>query len=165
VKGRTSSAAGVVAIGAATLLLAVAACTGGTPQEGTPTPQSTTAQESTPTPASPTPTDEVSRACASADSFAEALRDFRATLNREATIEQIRLARDKVNASFEVLVTDARDLAQDRVAEVQDSVGEFRAAVDAVRDNGDVREAIDSLRDETEDVRSALQNLQRDMTC
>jgi hypothetical protein len=163
-RGKNSSVAGVVAIGAATLLLTVA-CTGGTPQESTPTPENATAQETTPTPGSPTPTDEVSQACASADSFADALVDFQATLKPEATIEQIRSARDEVNASFDALVTDARDLAQDRVAEVNDSVSELRAAIDAVPDDSAVPEAIDSLRDETEDVRSALQDLQRDMTC
>jgi hypothetical protein len=163
-RGKNSSVAGVVAIGAATLLLVVA-CTGGTPQESTPTPESVTAQESTPTPGSPTPTDEVSQACASADSFADALVDFRATLKPEATLEQIRSAGEKVYASFDALVTDARDLAQDRVAEVNASVSELRAAIDAVPDDSAVPEAIVSLRDETEEVRAALQGLQRDITC
>lgn len=164
-KGRTSSAAGVVAIGAATVLLAVAGCTGGAPQESTPPPQSTTAQEATPTPESPAPTGEVSQACASADRFAEALVEFRATLEPEATLEQIGSAGERVNASFDALVADARDLAQDRVAEVNASVSELRAAIDAVPDDSAVPEAIVSLRDEAEDVRAALQDLQRDMTC
>jgi hypothetical protein len=163
-RGKNSSVAGVVAIGAATLL-AVAACTGGTPQESTPTPESAAVQEATPTPESSAPTDEVSQACASADRLADALVDFRATLKPEATLEQIGSAGDKVNASFEALVTDARDLAQDRVAEVNASVRELRAAIDAVPDDSAVPEAIVSLRDEAEDVRSELQDLQSDISC
>jgi hypothetical protein len=164
-KDKNPSAAGVVAIGAATLLLAVAGCTGGTPQESTPPPESATTQQGTPTPESPTPTDKVSQACASADSFAEALADFRATLKPESTIEQISLARDRVSTSFDALVTDARDLARDRVAEVQASVSQLRAAIDAIPDDSGVPAAIASLRDETEDVRAALQDLRNDMTC
>jgi hypothetical protein len=175
-RGKNSSVAGVVAIGAATLL-AVAACTGGTPQESTPmpestavqeatpTPESTTAQEATPTPESSAATDEVSQACASAESFADALVDFRATLKPEATLEQIGSAGDEVNASFDALVTDARDLAEDRVAEVNASVRELRAAIDAVPDDSAVPEAIVSLRDEAEDVRAELQDLQSDISC
>jgi hypothetical protein len=164
-KGKKSSAAGVVAIGAATLSLAMAACTGGTPQESTPPPESMTAQESTPTPQSSTPTDQVSQACASADRFADAVSEFRATLKPEASLEQIRLARDRVNASFDALVTDARDLAQDRVAEVNASVNDLRAAIDAIPDDSAVPEAIVSLRDETAEVRAALQGLQSDISC
>ncbi|HRO29798.1 MULTISPECIES: hypothetical protein [Micrococcaceae] len=162
---KSSSATGVVAIGATTLLLAVAACTGGGPQESTPAPASSTAQESTPAPESPDPSEGVSQACASADRFADALVEFRATLKPESSLEQIRMAREKVTASFDALVRDARDLAQDRVAELEASVSELRAAVAAVPDDSAVPEAIVSLRDEADDVRAALQNLRRDITC
>lgn len=131
----------VLALGASMVLLALSGCSNPSPQENT------------------------TQACAAADTFAASLDDFRATLTPDASTEQLRSARDKVEDSYGTLMEEADDVAEDRREELDTTVRDFRAAVDEVPNDTKVPDAIDSLRGEANDVGTALAGLKDNLQC
>jgi len=113
----------------------------------------------------PSPQENVSQACAAAESLAASVEQFRSTLSADATIEQVRSARDDVVASYDALVAEAQDVAQDRKDELETNVEEFQSAVDDVPDDTKLPDAVESLRNESADVGTALDGLEAELQC
>ncbi|MFE4197943.1 hypothetical protein ACFRJ9_18970 [Paenarthrobacter sp. NPDC056912] len=90
---------------------------------------------------------------------------FRNLLTPEATIEQIRAARDEVVKAADELNKKAADITQDRLEAVKAAEKKFEAAVNDVRDQATVPEAVASLKDEAAGVETAVSNLSKDIKC
>ena len=111
------------------------------------------------------PQENVSQACTAARSLSTALVEFRNALTPEATIDELRSARDKVADAYDSLVPEVEDVAQDRVDELDSNLREFRSAVDSVPDDAKVPVAVDSLRNEANDVGAAVDSLESELKC
>lgn len=133
--------AGATAVGAAAGLLALTGCSPPSPQEN------------------------VSQACAASDAMAGAIEEFRTTLAADSTVEEVRAARDKVSDAYDDLAEEMEDVAEDRVNDLETTVDEFRAAVDRVPDDAQVSDALESLRNEASDVRTALDGVDGELNC
>ncbi|GAA1496407.1 hypothetical protein [Paeniglutamicibacter kerguelensis] len=132
---------GATVLGAAAIGLALGGCTSTSPEEN------------------------VSQACTAANNMSSALVEFRNALTPEATIEELQTARDKVSDAYDSLLAEAENVAQDRMNELESSLGEFRSAVESVPDDTKVPVAIDSLRTEANDVGTALDSLRSELKC
>lgn len=141
----------LLALAAAVALLV--GCTTASPPASTP--QATTAS----------PQATVSPACTAADAFADALTGFKDTLNPDATLEQVRAARDQVTKTYDDLVTAIGSEARGRVDAVIAAENNFSSAVDEINDNTTLTEATDSLRDEAANVQAALSDLVTEVQC
>lgn len=133
--------AAVTAVGLGAIALSVTGCSSESPQEN------------------------VSQACTEADALGTAIEDFRAALTEDATVEEVRAARDSVIDSYDTLMAEAQDVAQDRIDELESTIDRFQAAVDDVPDDAEVPDAVESLRGEATDVRTSLESLEADLTC
>lgn len=148
----------LLAAGAALAL--VSGCSTASPPSGTASPAATSSGPGT---ASPTPT--VSPVCAAADAFADALTAFKDSLKPGATVEQVRAARDLVAKTYDELVTATGNAAAARVDAVKAAEDTFTAAVNDVPDDATLTDAVDSLRDEAENVQGALSDLVTEVEC
>jgi len=133
-------------LGAALVLLA--GCSMPSPPAGTSSPQPTG-----------------SPVCAAADAFAEALTSFKDTLKPGVTAEQVRASRDQVVKTYDDLVKEAGNAAQDRVDAVRTAEEKFAAAVNDIPNDATLTEAVDSLRDEAANVQAALSDLATESRC
>ncbi|MFB0833690.1 hypothetical protein ACX8Z9_07890 [Arthrobacter halodurans] len=140
-KRKLPAFAGAAAAGAAMGLLAVTGCSPPSPQEN------------------------VSQACAASDAMASAIEEFRAALSADATVEEVRTARDKVSDAYDTLTAEMEDVAEDRVNDLEANVDEFRSAVDQVPDDAQLSDALESLGNEASDVRTALDGVDSDLNC
>lgn len=111
------------------------------------------------------PQENVSQACSAADNLAATLGEFRGALTPNATIEQLQSARNNVDEAYASLVTEAQDVAADRIRDLDSTLREFRSAVVAVPDDAKVPEAIDSLRNEADVVGDSLTALESELKC
>ncbi len=111
------------------------------------------------------PQENVSQACASADPVAASLEEFRNTLTPDATIEQLRTARDKARTSSDDFMAEVQDVARDRGDELDSDVDAFQAAVDDVPNDTRVPDALDSLRNESDSVDTSLSGLKSELNC
>jgi len=109
--------------------------------------------------------EDVTEACAASAAFGVALKSFQDSLTADATIEQIKDAREQVQSSYTTLVDEAKDVAQDRMADLETATDELNAAVDAVPDDATVQDALDSLKNEAADVVNARNNLDNSLNC
>jgi len=112
-----------------------------------------------------TPEQNSAQACEAADELATALDDLEATLTQDATIDEIRAARDAAETAQERLDEAADDVARDRADALDDAWDRLDDAVDDVAGDATVAEAIDSLRDEAAQVRAAREELVDELTC
>lgn len=103
--------------------------------------------------------------CSAAAAHNAALTTFRNLLTPEVTIEQLRAARDEVVKTYAELEKKAEIVAADRLAAVREAQQNFEAAVNDVRDQATVPEAVASLKDEAAGVETALSDLNRDIQC
>ncbi|WP_157731774.1 hypothetical protein [Arthrobacter sp. YN] len=142
--------AGPMAVG-----LAIALLTGcsSSPPAGTSTSSATTSSANT---------EEV---CTAAAAHNTALTNFRNLLTPEVTIDQLRTARDEVIRTYAVLEKKAESIAADRVAALKAAQRKLEAAVNDVRDQATVPEAVASLKDEAAAVETALSDLNKDVKC
>jgi hypothetical protein len=106
-----------------------------------------------------------SQICAALDAHAAALAKFKDTLKPDATIEQVRSARDQVTKAYEDLVKAGGNLARQRADAVKAAEAEFNAAVVAVPDDATLTQATNSLRDEASNVEAAIRDLRAEVTC
>jgi ElaB/YqjD/DUF883 family membrane-anchored ribosome-binding protein len=113
----------------------------------------------------PTPQENVSQACEAASTFSTTLQEVRSSLTPEATVDELRDARNKVSDSYENLLKETGDVAEDRMKEVDENVDGFRDAVDQVDKDTQVTDAVDSLRNEASDVETAVDNLRSELKC
>jgi hypothetical protein len=114
---------------------------------------------------SPTPQENVSQACEAADAFGTALQEVRSSLTPEATVDELRTARNQLADSYEDLLKESGDVAEDRLEELDTNVDGFRDAVDEIDDDTKVPDAVDSLRNEANDVETAMDNLRSELNC
>lgn len=114
---------------------------------------------------SPTPQENVSQACEAADAFGTALQEVRSSLMPEATVDELRTARNQLADSYEDLLKESGDVAEDRLEELDTNVDGFRDAVDEIDDDTKVPDAVDSLRNEANDVETAMDNLRSELNC
>jgi ElaB/YqjD/DUF883 family membrane-anchored ribosome-binding protein len=113
----------------------------------------------------PTPQENVSQACEAAGAFGTTLQEVRSSLTPEATVEELRDARNRVSDSYEDLLKEAGDVAEDRLEELDTNVDGFRDAVDEIEDDTKVPDAVDSLRNEASDVETAVDGLRSELNC
>ncbi|WP_043443002.1 hypothetical protein [Arthrobacter sp. L77] len=97
---------------------------------------------------SPTPSENTDQACASAEAFRTAVKDFTASLSPDTTVDEVQAAREEVQRTFEDLMEEGGDVAEDKREALNKSVGEFQTAVDAVPDNAPLLERAAVLRAE-----------------
>jgi hypothetical protein len=114
---------------------------------------------------SASPEENVSKACAASDAFAAALQNFRQTLTPDASIDEIRAAREEVSNTYNDLKGAAANVAKDRTDELASATDEFKAAVDAVPDDATVPQAVDSLKNEAAKVDTARQGVASELNC
>ena len=114
---------------------------------------------------SPTPQENVSQACAASEAFGAALKTFQETLTADATVEEVQAAREGVRGTYETLVNETQDVAQDRMAELGTATDELNAAVDAVPSDAALSDALGSLKNEAADVVNARNDLDNELKC
>jgi ElaB/YqjD/DUF883 family membrane-anchored ribosome-binding protein len=114
---------------------------------------------------SPSPQENVSQACEAASAFGTTVQEVRSSLTPEATVDELRDARNRVSDSYEDLLKEAGDVAEDRLEELDNNVDGFRDAVDQVEGDTTVPDAVDSLRNEASDVETAINNLRSELNC
>lgn len=108
---------------------------------------------------------KVDRACSAATDFTESLTNFSNLLTPEVTIDQLRAGGKDVARSYEALERAAEDIAEDRMAAVIAAERKFQAAVNDIRDQATVPEAIESLRNEAAEVQTAVSGLTEEVEC
>ncbi|GAA1496409.1 hypothetical protein [Paeniglutamicibacter kerguelensis] len=162
---RLSRTAGPLALAAAALLLALAGCAPQPPAESA-SPVPTDMASPVPTEmVSPVPTETVSPVCSSADALAASLDEFHNTLTPDATLEQVGAARDKVVMSYDALVAEVKDVAQERVAELKTQVDRLKATVESVKEGAKVSDAIEELENQADAVDTSLNSLESQLKC
>lgn len=109
--------------------------------------------------------DNVARLCAASDAFASALTDFKDTLRPDATVEQLRSARDEVVKAYNDLIEASGKVAQERAAAVVAAEEQFVAAVNAVAGQATLPQAVETLRTEAAKVQAAVTDLRSDAKC
>lgn len=119
----------------------------------------------TPTVTVSSPPASTSQVCAAIDAHAAALAKFKDTLKPDATIEQVRAARDQVTKAYEDLVKAGENLARQRADAVKAAEAKFNAAVAAVPDDATLTQATNSLRDEASNVEAAIRDLRAEVKC
>ena len=103
--------------------------------------------------------------CDAAAAYAGSVAKFRGILTPEAPIEQLRSARDEVVSAYVQLQTAARNMADYRIVSVEAAQKKFSDAVDDVRDQATVPEAVESLKNEASDVQTAVSDLTKEVKC
>ncbi|WP_244208321.1 hypothetical protein [Arthrobacter oryzae] len=111
------------------------------------------------------PPASTSEVCAAIDAHAAALANFKSTLKPDATIEQVRAAKDQVTKAYDDLVKAVGNLAQQRADAVKAAEAKFNAAVAAVPNNATLTQATNSLRDEAASVEAAIGDLRAEVKC
>ncbi|WP_104182133.1 hypothetical protein [Arthrobacter sp. B0490] len=105
------------------------------------------------------------RICDAATAHTSAVSEFEDTLTPEVTIEQLRSARDKIVSTYTELDQAAADVAADRWVAVEAAERKLEKAVDDIPDQATVREAVESLRNEASDLKVAVGDLVKGVTC
>ncbi|WP_434995665.1 hypothetical protein [Arthrobacter sp. Ld5] len=100
----------------------------------------------------PTPTENTDQACASADAFTAAVDDFTDTLRPGADVEEVQAARDEVRRTFEDLMEEGGDVAEDKREALNKTVAEFRTAVDEIPDDTTLSQGLAVLRQKAAEV-------------
>lgn len=123
------------------MLLATGACSGDTPEENT------------------------EQACGAADDLTAALDDFRSTLTPDATVDDVRAARDDLGETWQEFEAAASDVVADRSEELDEAWDGLQQAVDDVSGDATVAGAIDTLRDEAQGVKDARDDVVSELDC
>lgn len=104
-------------------------------------------------------------ACAAQSDLQSAVQELDATLTPDATIDQIRSARDQVATAVDELSDAAGDVAEDRADELRSAQDDLDDAVSDLDGDDTVPEALDSLRGEVDRVEQARDALASDLAC
>lgn len=123
------------------MLLATGACSGDSPEANT------------------------EQACGAADNLTAALDDFRSTLTPDATVDEVRAARDDLSQAWQEFDSAASDVVADRSEELDEAWDGLQKAVDDVAGEATVSGAIDTLRDEAEGVKDAKDDVVAELDC
>ncbi|MDQ0734482.1 hypothetical protein [Arthrobacter agilis] len=152
--------AGPVAMGVMIVVLAGCGSSGTTEAStSTSSPSSSSSPSSTPEEAG------AARLCEAATAFSGAVTGFRDTVTPEATIEELRSARDEVVKTYREMDRAAMDVAEERMTAVAAAERKLEKAVDDVREQATVPEAVESLRNEASDLQTAVTDLAKEVEC
>ena len=124
------------------MLLGTAACSGGD-----------SAEENT------------AQACSAADDVTTALDNFRSTLTPDATVDDVRGARDELSSAWQTFDSAATEVVQDRSEELDEAWDGLQKAVDDVAGEATVSGAIDTLRDEAQGLKDAKDDVVAELDC
>ena len=113
----------------------------------------------------PTPQENVSQACAAAGAYAAALTNFKDTLKPSATVEQVQTARDQVTKTYDEMIKQSQDVAKDRADAVKTAQQNLESAVKDVPNDATLRQAANSLRDDTVKLQAAASDLRSQLKC
>ncbi|MFT4469479.1 hypothetical protein ACMX2H_06155 [Arthrobacter sulfonylureivorans] len=114
---------------------------------------------------SASPEENVAKACGASDAFAAALQNFRETLTPDATLDEIRSAREEVSNTYNDLKGATANVAKDRTDALASATDELKAAVDDIPDDATVRQAVDSLKNEAANVETARSGVASELNC
>lgn len=114
---------------------------------------------------SSTPEENVSSACEASDAYAAALEGFQDTLSPDATVEEIRTARDEVRTTHDDLAEAAEDVAQDRMDELKTAQDGLNDAVEDLPDDATMSQATNALESEASDVETARSAVADELSC
>ncbi|ASN20183.1 hypothetical protein [Arthrobacter sp. YN] len=103
--------------------------------------------------------------CDAATAYNDSVAKFRSTLTPGVTIEQLRSAKDDVVSAYVQLQTAVRNMADYRIVSVEAAQKKFADAVDDVRDQATVPEAVESLRNEAVDLQASIRDLTAEVKC
>lgn len=113
----------------------------------------------------PTPQENVSQACAAAGAYAAALTNFKDTLTPSATVEQVQTARDQVTKTYDEMIKQSQDVAKDRADAVKTAQQNLESAVKDVPNDATLKQAANSLRDDTVKLQAAASDLRSQLKC
>jgi hypothetical protein len=113
----------------------------------------------------PTPQENVSQACAAAGAYAAALTNFKDTLKPSATVEQVQTARDQVTKTYDEMIKQSQDVAKDRADAVKTAQQNLESAVKDVPNDATLKQAANSLRDDTVKLQAAASDLRSQLKC
>ncbi|GAA2232575.1 hypothetical protein GCM10010413_33850 [Promicromonospora sukumoe] len=112
-----------------------------------------------------TPEDNTAQACSAADDLDTALTNFRSTLSPDATVDDVRAARDELSQAWQTFDSAAKEVAQDRAQELDDAWAGLQKAVDDVAGEATVAGALSTLEDEAQGVKDARDDVVSELGC
>ncbi|MFI2363744.1 hypothetical protein [Promicromonospora sp. NPDC019610] len=112
-----------------------------------------------------TPEQNTEQACGAADDLTAALDDFRSTLTPDATVDDVRAARDDLSQSWQEFESATSDVVADRSEELDQAWDGLQKAVDDVAGEATVEGAINTLRDEWQGVKDAKDDVVAELDC
>ena len=105
------------------------------------------------------------RACDAADDLEKALSDFEDALSPEATVDELRDARQRVDDAQDALDDAAEDVVEARARDVEEAWDRLDDDVSGLNGDETIGEAADALRTDAAAVRDALRELAADVDC
>jgi L-alanine-DL-glutamate epimerase-like enolase superfamily enzyme len=111
------------------------------------------------------PQEDVSTACTAAAAHGAALKSFQESLSPDATVEQVKAARDEVQKTYDDMVDAAEEVSQDRANALEQAWDELDKAVEDIPDDATLQQAADSLKNEAADVESARSDVASELNC
>ena len=113
----------------------------------------------------PTPQENVNQACVAISAYGTALTNFKDTLKPSATVEQVKSARAEVDKTYQEMIKQTQDVAQDRVDAVKTADQNLDKAVKDVPDDATLTQAAASLRDDTAKAQVAVSDVRSQLKC
>lgn len=104
-------------------------------------------------------------ACTAADAFGDALTSFKDSLEAGAAVEDVRGARDQVVNSFNNLNAALGNVTVARLDALRSAEARLDAAVKAIPDDATLAQALDSLKQEANNVQAALSDFLTVINC
>ncbi|NUL44355.1 hypothetical protein F7P69_04000 [Cellulosimicrobium funkei] len=114
---------------------------------------------------SSSPEENVSTACEASDAYAAALQSFKDTLSPEATVEEVRAARDEVRTTHDDLVEAAEEVAEDRLEDLDSAEDGLHEAVEDLPDDVTMADATGDLESQASEVETARNAVAEELSC
>jgi len=112
-----------------------------------------------------TPEENTAQACSAADDLDTALDNFRSTLSPDATVDDVRSARDELSQAWQDFDSAATEVVQDRSEELDEAWDGLQKAVDDVAGDATVAGALSTLEDEAQGVKDARDDVVSELGC
>lgn len=152
--------AGPIAVGL--ILAALTGCFSGAPREAS---IDTFSSSGTGGPSSAPGEAGAARVCETTAAFEDAMTEFRAGLTPEATIGQLRSQRDALVEMYKEMDRVATEVDEDLMTDVAVAEQNVHRAIDAIRDQAAVPDAVGSLRVEASSLQTAVADLAHHVQC
>lgn len=114
---------------------------------------------------SDTPEENNAEACTALTEYEAALSALGDSLTADATVEQVRDARDDVASAASELDSALGDVAQDRVDALNQAWSDLDAAITDADSDATLQEAADTIRAQADEVESARADLGSALEC